>query len=401
MTTWHTNKISDIATVRRGGSPRPIQDYLVSSSESGYNWLRIGDVPPGGRYIKKITAHIKPEGLKKTLLVHSGELILSNSMSFGRPYILKVDACIHDGWLAIQDIDNTQILPSYLYYLLTSTKLQSQFKNLSAGSGVQNLKKETVQAISYASPTIAEQERIVGVLEVWDAYLEKLEHKIALKEQLKKGLMQQLFGSRNEAKMPTYKHELIDLLHISKEKFDPAKSDKEYRCIELECLRKGRSKLLKTIPSSGQRSIKNMFRAGDILFGKLRPYLRKFLFASFDGVCSTEIWVLRNTSLIDNLFAFYLVQSERFIVTANRSSGSRMPRADWGLMKTTTFLIPCDVTQQRHVAQLLKCLDDNIELLESKQDAIKEQKKYLLNNLVTGKIRTPEGLKPLGAKGDA
>jgi type I restriction enzyme, S subunit len=130
---------------------------------------------------------------KKTTLVKKGDFILSNSMSFGRPYIMMVDACIHDGWLTLQDIDKSTS-KQFLYYLLTSDVMQNRFKNYSAGSGVQNLKKETVQEIDFEAPEKAEQERIVGILEVWDEYIEKLEQKIALKEQLKKGLMQRFFS---------------------------------------------------------------------------------------------------------------------------------------------------------------------------------------------------------------
>src|SRR3989344_7574588 len=107
MSEWKTIKPKDLADITRGGSPRPIEEYITSGE--GYNWLRIGDVPKDGKFITEVSAKIKPEGLSKTTLVHDGDFILSNSMSFGRPYIMKIDTCIHDGWLALRNLQKDKI----------------------------------------------------------------------------------------------------------------------------------------------------------------------------------------------------------------------------------------------------------------------------------------------------
>ena len=100
---WEQRKFSDLVQIERGGSPRPIEDYITNSSE-GLNWVKIGDAPIQGNYITRTAEKIRPEGLSKTREVHPGDLILSNSMSFGKPYIMGIDGCIHDGWLLIRDI---------------------------------------------------------------------------------------------------------------------------------------------------------------------------------------------------------------------------------------------------------------------------------------------------------
>ena len=91
--------LGNVCTVERGGSPRPI-DKFVTDSDDGLNWIKIGDAD-GSRYISRTAEKIRPEGLKKSRWVVAGDLILSNSMSFGHPYILKIDGCIHDGWLVL------------------------------------------------------------------------------------------------------------------------------------------------------------------------------------------------------------------------------------------------------------------------------------------------------------
>src|SRR5699024_7397867 len=101
---WEIVRLGDIAKIVRGGSPRPISEYITNSFD-GLNWLKIGDIDKDAMFIHRTEERIKPEGLKNTRLVKSGELILSNSMSFGRPFILKIDTCIHDGWLAITNIN--------------------------------------------------------------------------------------------------------------------------------------------------------------------------------------------------------------------------------------------------------------------------------------------------------
>lgn len=169
---WEDVIIQDICNVKRGGSPRPIEQYITNNPD-GLNWLRIGDIKSGSRYIVSTSQKIKPEGLKKTTMVHPGDFILSNSMSFGRPYIMKISACIHDGWLALMNI-NDRVNKAFLFYMLSSEYMQSKFSALSAGSGVQNLKKETVEGMTIKLPSKSEQDDIAELLTDMDEQLEML-----------------------------------------------------------------------------------------------------------------------------------------------------------------------------------------------------------------------------------
>ena len=139
---WVVKKLGDVCTIERGGSPRPIIAYLTDSVD-GVNWIKIGDVKPNDKYINKTTEHIIPEGVSRSREAQVGDFILSNSMSFGRPYILGINGCIHDGWLVIQNYHQT-FDKDFLYYLLCSDDVMSQYIGMAAGSSVKNLNKEKV-----------------------------------------------------------------------------------------------------------------------------------------------------------------------------------------------------------------------------------------------------------------
>ena len=197
---WEVKRLGDCALISRGGSPRPIEDYVFENAE-GYNWIKIGDVEPGAKYIVKTAEKMIPAGLVKTREVHVGDFLLSNSMSFGRPYILKIDGCIHDGWLAIQDYKET-FDKEYLYYVLGAPMVLRQYGQLAAGSTVLNLKKEMVAKVLVAAPVdLAEQRAIAERLAAVDERI-AAEVKTAEKyRKVKAGLMEKLLTPPPDAEI--------------------------------------------------------------------------------------------------------------------------------------------------------------------------------------------------------
>ena len=160
---WKWVKLNDLAEIARGGSPRPIQDYITEDKD-GINWIKIGDTSEESKYITSAKEKIKPEGKRHSRFVHAGDFLLTNSMSFGRPYILKIDGCIHDGWLVFANIKEC-ILQDYLYYALSSAYIYETFSNVAAGSTVKNLKSDTVKQVTFPLPPLPEQQRIIEAIE--------------------------------------------------------------------------------------------------------------------------------------------------------------------------------------------------------------------------------------------
>ena len=170
---WEWCRIRHIADVARGGSPRPIKDFLTND-ENGINWIKIGDTEKGSKYIQSTKEKIKPQGLVKSRLVHKGDFLLTNSMSFGRPYITLVEGCIHDGWLVISPVAFS-CNQDFLFWLLSSGFMYQQFASKVAGAVVQNLNSDKVANSLIPLPPLKEQKRISKRLDVLVTYFDKYE----------------------------------------------------------------------------------------------------------------------------------------------------------------------------------------------------------------------------------
>ena len=168
---WEWVRLDDVLDIARGASPRPIKDY-VTTSENGINWIKIGDTEKGGKYINSTNERITLEGMKKSRFVKKGSFLLSNSMSFGRPYILNIDGCIHDGWLVLNQRVHV-FEQDYLYYLLSSKMVYYQFCNKVSGAVVNNLNSDKVRETMVPLPPLEEQHRIVAKIEEILPYIDQ------------------------------------------------------------------------------------------------------------------------------------------------------------------------------------------------------------------------------------
>ena len=193
---WEQRKFSELVTIERGGSPRPI-DKFITNDENGLNWVKIGDAPEQGNYITQTAEKIRPEGLSKTREVHPGDLILSNSMSFGRPYIMAIDGCIHDGWLAIRDTKKNFDL-KFLCTLLGTDGMLNQYKAMAAGSTVNNLNKELVGGTSVAFPMMKEQIKIGDYFTTIDHLITLHQRKLEKIKIMRKSMLKKIFPQNDK-----------------------------------------------------------------------------------------------------------------------------------------------------------------------------------------------------------
>lgn len=189
---WEYKKLGEVCTIERGGSPRPITDFITNDS-NGINWIKIGDTKEGSKYITSTKEKIKPEGVKKSRFVHKGDFILSNSMSFGRPYILDIDGCIHDGWLVIHD-GKKFFSKDYLYYLLASPIMYSRFSQLAVGGVVNNLNSALVRKVIVPIPPISIQLSIANELDKINELIQLKKQQLKDYDQLAQSIFYEMFG---------------------------------------------------------------------------------------------------------------------------------------------------------------------------------------------------------------
>jgi type I restriction enzyme S subunit len=186
-----TIRLGDYVSIHRGGSPRPIDAYITDDTD-GINWIKIGDTSADDLYITRTREKIVPSGAKKSRRVFQGDLILSNSMSFGRPYILQIDGCIHDGWLLIRD-ENNVFEKRFLCYYLGSDNVIAQYKRFAAGSCVNNLNSELVGNVEICCPPYRTQQKIANMLTVLDSRIDHVSRTHVALLRIRTSFLQQLF----------------------------------------------------------------------------------------------------------------------------------------------------------------------------------------------------------------
>ncbi len=188
---WEYKKIGDICIVERGGSPRTFNKF-ITDDENGINWIKIGDTTES-MYITETAQKIKPEGMKKSRYVQPGDFLLSNSMSFGRPYILKIDGCIHDGWLVLRDKDDL-FDKRFLYYYLSSKTTYEKFKSMAVGGVVNNLNSEMVRKVDVPIPSKMEQAKTADVLDKLNSVIVMYQQEIQKLDKLIQARFVEMFG---------------------------------------------------------------------------------------------------------------------------------------------------------------------------------------------------------------
>ena len=229
---WEWVRLGTVCEIARGGSPRPIKQFLTDSP-SGVNWIKISDSDKGGKYINATKEKIIPAGVAKSRYVHAGDFLLTNSMSFGRPYILNVDGCIHDGWLVLSDYQNAYD-KDFLFYMLSSAFAYSQFCDIVSGAVVKNLNSDKVSSVLFPLPPITEQRRIVAKLdEVEQSIIHYTKSEGSLSnltnsfpQKLKKSILQYAVQGKLVPQDPTDEPATILLKRIRAEKEKLIKSGK-------------------------------------------------------------------------------------------------------------------------------------------------------------------------------
>ena len=206
---------------------------------------------------------------------------------------------------------------------------------------------------------VSEQEKIAQLFCTLGQRIEKQQQMVDALKKYKRGVLSVAFDKYGSiCSWETTPYPFAELASRRSEKYDP-RSGEQIPCVELEHIEQETGRIIGSIPSTQQSSIKCICKSGDTLFGKLRPYLRKYAFVQRDMVCSSEIWSLVPSEAIIPEYLFYLVQTDEFIKIANISSGTKMPRAEWSNIEKSVFTVPSKEVQAQ-IVQTLRGLDSRI-----------------------------------------
>ena len=390
---WEVKKLGENIDVYRGGSPRPIQNF-ITTNKNGVNWIKIGDTSLSGKFIQSAKEKIIPEGEKRSRKVFSGDFLLSNSMSFGRPYILQIDGCIHDGWLVLQNYKDT-FDKDFLYYILSSEVIINQYKSKAAGSSVLNLNKELVSSVKLIVPPLPEQQKIAEVLSTWDKAIQDTDTIIKKLQDRNKALATSLLTgeSRIEAfkNSPSAKLEIKD---VAKE--ISLKNKENHNYTVFSCTKY--NGLVPSLEYFGKKIYSDNLKTYKIIKRNQFAYAPNHIEEGSMGILEKEdiglispmytIFEFNENVNLD--YIFKMLKSDFYINEYKRRMEGSIDRRGglrWSAFAQIKINLP-SIEEQNAIAEILNTANQEVKQYQQKLEALKLQKKGLMQQLLTGKVRT-------------
>lgn len=396
---WEIKTLGETLTIERGGSPRPIEKYLTSATD-GINWIKISDATASDKFIYTTKEKITQEGLPRTRLVHSGDFILSNSMSFGRPYIMKTTGCIHDGWLVLKQDKHQYFDIEFLYYLLSSPIVFEQFNSKAAGSTVRNLNISLVSTVSVPIPPLPEQKRIVSILdEAFSAIATakaNAEQNLKNAKELFESYLQSVFESKTHGKKFETLESLCDLVVDCEHKTAPIQ-ETGYPSIRTPNIGKGQL-LLDGVYRVSEETYKAWTRravpqADDLILAREAPAGNIAVIPENIKVCLGQRTVLirpKKNRLNSKYLASLILSKDVQMSLLSHSVGATVEHVNMKDIRAFKIYDLSPLEEQSKVVSKLDALSNESKRLESiyqqKITDLEEMKKSILQKAFSGKL---------------
>lgn len=401
---WKECSLNDVIKIKRGASPRPIESFLTFSS-SGVNWIKIGDAPRNGKYIVSTAEKITKDGAKHSVWVYSGDFILSNSMSFGRPYLLGIDGCIHDGWLRLYDFQN-EVDKDFLYYLLSSLSVKEQYDSFAAGSGVQNLNKEVVKKVQITIPThIFEQQTIASTLSNFDEHIDNLTELIKKKKAIRDGALEDLVSGRTRVDGFNIKWETIPFNQYfalmptntySREQLSDSGAIGNIHygdvLIKYGCVLSENDYIPKLIDTS-KVNTKQYLSKNDVIIADTAEdetvgkavQVGEIKIPLVSGLHTMAC--RPNYPTADGFLGYYINSNCYHDQLLPYITGIKVSSISKKSIGETVLHIPTDTKEQQAITQVLTAMDEEIESLETEKAKMIQIREGAMDDLLTGRVR--------------
>lgn len=395
---WEVKKLGEVLSIERGGSPRPIEKYITNSPD-GINWIKISDATSSEKYIYETKEKITRDGLRKTRVVNEGDFILSNSMSFGRPYIMKTTGCIHDGWLVLKQNGNKLFETEFLYYLLSSPYVFEQFNSLAAGSTVRNLNIALVSSVKVPIPSLAEQSTIVTILEEAFAGIAKAkanaEQNLKNVKELFESYLQNVFEKKGEGWKEKTLGDVCSLyqgIAINAKTKHALVEKSELPLLRIKDLRENTVEQYVDPNNFPKNALVN---ESDIIYTRTGNSLG-LVFRGRKGVLHNNSFKIVPNNELDKDFLFIWLQNPLFKSKIfSLASKAAQPDITHAIFKIQEIAIP-PLKEQKTIVLKLNALSEETKRLEAiyqqKLNNLEELKKSLLQKAFSGELKNTKEL---------
>lgn len=392
---WDVVPLKDIAEFRNG------INFGASSKGRGIKVIGVRDFQDYVDVRYDELDEINPEGVVRPEdLLHENDFVFvrsnGNRALIGRSLFVRnlQEKVTHSGFTIRLRFTTARMLPEFFAQLIRSDLARDEISHFGSGTNISNLSQEILGGLVVPLPPLAEQRAIAAILSTWDEAITLTTRLIDALKRRKQALMQLLLTGG--VRFPGFDGEWETLefgefVVRGSHQINPVDAEIDLPVVELEHIESDSGRVLGSTWLKQQKSTKNMFSAGQVLFGKLRPYLRKYARPDFDGAASSEIWVLEGKhDLCLNEYLYYLVQTDAFMNMVNVTSGTKMPRADWEYVGEIPLSLP-SLPEQARIAAVLETCDEQIGLLLRTRDEIALEKRGLMQQLLTGEVRVQVG----------
>ena len=398
---WEIKKLGEVCIVERGSSPRPIKKYQTDSKD-GVNWIKIGDTKGVDKYIYTTKEKITKEGAEKSRYVKEGDFILSNSMSFGNPYIMKTDGYIHDGWFVFRLPDFLD--KDYFYYLLTSPNVQKQIQSLGAGAIVKNISGDLVKKVNITYPkSLPEQQRIVSILDEAFAAIDKAKANAEQNLKNAKELFESYLQGVFEKKGDGWEEKKLNEIGNAQTGTTPKTSEKEnfgdfipfIKPADVDFTGSGDIRYDNNgLSEVGLKKGRKM-KIGSTLMVCIGATIGKVGFAEMDVSCNQQINSLTVKNDFEPKFIYYAMTSTNFqekVLLEGKGAQATLPIINKSKWQNLTISFPKSRTEQKSFVEkfdALKVETQKMEAIYQKKIAdLEELKKSILQKAFAGELET-------------
>ncbi|MCQ2668034.1 restriction endonuclease subunit S, partial [Helicobacter pylori] len=389
---WQRVRLGDIAEIKRGASPRPIENPKWFCANSNVGWVRISDISKNSRFLYKTAQKLSKKGIEKSRFIKQNSLIMSMCATIGKPIITKIDTCIHDGFVVFE---NPKIDLNYLYYFLCYIEkewLESGQQGSQVNLNVDLIKNKEV----FCPKDLNEQIAIANILSALDRYLYALDALILKKESVKKALSFELLSQRKRLKgfnQAWQRVRLGDIAEIKRGASPRPIENPKWFCansnvgwVRISDISKNSRFLYKTAQKLSKKGIeKSRFIKQNSLIMSMCATIGKPIITKIDTCIHDGFVVFENPKIDLNYLYYFLCYIEKEWLESGQQGSQVNLNVD--LIKNKEVFCPKDLNEQIAIANILSALDNEIISLKNKKRQFENIKKALNHDLMSAKIR--------------